>query len=324
MSNISYEQPGIGGITRTILFAIIALVLPGVKWGLFGWLHSFLPLFSFFVLCKYGEYSGRKLLLTAAVISLLIYLISSSIDLFIFSALLMLSGYVLFKSAEKSDSPAISGLKCFAAIAAGWVISLSIASIGSDLHGYSQLVNSLDQGVTEALFYYRQSDNISADTLVMLETTLLQMKIIVPIIMPAVLGSLILLMTWFTMVVGNLAVGKTNEHSPWPKYQLWELPEKLIWLAIAAGIFTVIPSDIFRMIGINGLILLSIIYCFQGLAIGVFYMTKWNVPILFRSFFYVMVIFQSFGTIVLLLTGIADIWFDFRKLKVDTTDQTNE
>jgi len=50
---------------------------------------------------------------------------------------------------------------------------------------------------------------------------------------------------------------------------------------------------------------------------------KWNIPILFRSFFYVMIIFQSFGTVLLLFLGIADIWFDVRKLRKiaeDTTD----
>ncbi len=45
-----------------------------------------------------------------------------------------------------------------------------------------------------------------------------------------------------------------------------------------------------------------------------FFLDKWNVPIVFRSFFYVMIVFQSFGTALLLVAGIADIWFDFRKL----------
>jgi hypothetical protein len=54
------------------------------------------------------------------------------------------------------------------------------------------------------------------------------------------------------------------------------------------------------------------------MAIAVFFMNKWNVPLLLRSFFYVMIVFQSLGTLILLIFGIADIWFDFRKLKQET------
>ncbi len=144
-----------------------------------------------------------------------------------------------------------------------------------------------------------------------------------PIIMPAILGSFVLLITWFTMVIGNRLVFKISGLAPWEQYRYWQLPEKLIWVVILMGAFTLTPLHPVREIGINGLILLSLVYCFQGMAIAVFFMAKWNIPILFRSFFYVMIIFQSFGTVLLLFLGIADIWFDVRKLREiaeDTTD----
>lgn len=324
MHNRAFEQPDIGNIVKTILLATLALVLPGLKWTVFGWMHTFLPLLSFYIFSRYGEYSGRKLILTAALIASVVYLIASSVDLLIFTLILLVAGYVLFKSAEKEESPALSGFKCSAALAIGWVSSIFISSIGHDVNAYNQLIQALDQGVSDALIYYRQSENISADTLTVLETTLYQMKVIVPIIMPAVLGSLVLIITWISMVLGNALVYKSSGFSSWPKYQLWQLPDKLIWALILGAALALLPISITRVIGINVLILLSIVYSFQGLAVGVFFMTKWNVPLLFRSFFYVMIIFQSFGTILLLFTGIADIWFDFRKIKVDPANNTAE
>ena len=149
----------------------------------------------------------------------------------------------------------------------------------------------------------------------MLETTLHWMKVYIPLVMPSILGSFILALTWFTMVLGNILVPKTGGNAPWENYQLWQLPEKIIWPSIGAGLCALLPIQLVRTIGINVLVLLSMIYCFQGLSIAVFFMNKWKVPLLLRSFFYVMVIFQSFGTILLLIFGIGDIWFDFRKLK---------
>lgn len=322
MATQGNEQPEIGRILRTILLASLVIILPCLEWSIFGWVHVFLPLLAFYLLSKFGGFIGRRILLCAVTVSLIIYLLTESFDLFIFSAALLLSGYILFRSAELQDTPALSGLKSALTLGGGWIVVLGISSLGAEVSAYGQLVGTLDEGVGEALEYYRQSDTISADALVMLEATLHQMKIIVPIIMPAILGSLVLFITWFTMILGNMLVLRTVGNAPWNKYRYWQLPDKLIWAAIATGVLALLPTPILRSLGINCLILLSIVYCFQGLAIAVFFMNKWNVPLLLRSFFYVMIVFQSFGTLILLIFGIMDIWFDFRKLKPTTVNGT--
>jgi len=322
VANPGNDQPEIGRIINSLLFTSLLIVLPCIQWSLFGWLHLFLPLLSFFVLSKYGGHTGKRILLLAIAISFIIYLALRSFDLFIFSFALLLAGYVLYRSAERRDDPFFSGLKGALALSASWLIALTLLSIEPEISVYGQFINTFDEGINEALLHYRQSDSIAADTLVMLETTLNQMKVIVPIIMPSILGSFILIITWFTMIIGNKLVLKKSGLAPWASYRYWQLPEKLIWVGILVGLFTLVPAQLFRSIGINGLVLLSIIYCFQGLAIAVFFMNKWRVPLLFRSFIYIMIIFQSLGTLLLLTFGIADIWFDFRKLKVKPVEST--
>ncbi len=321
MASQENQQPKIGGIVRTILFASLVLILPGIQWSLFGWLYIFLPLVGFYTLARYGSFTGKRLLGIAVAVSFVAYLLLKNFELFVFSFALLLSGYALFSSAERRDSPAVSGLKGSLVLAGSWILILAALSIGSDMSAYGQFLSSLDEGITEALNYYRQNNDISADTLVMLETTLHWMKVYIPKVMPSILGSFILALTWFTMVLGNILVPKTGGSAPWVSYQLWQLPEKVIWLVIGAGLLALLPIQLLRTIGVNVLVLLSMIYCFQGLSIAVFFMNKWKVPLLLRSFFYVMIIFQSFGTILLLVFGIGDIWFDFRKLKPKEVNQ---
>lgn len=321
MASQGGEQPNISGIIRTILLVSLVTVLPGVQWPLFGWMYLFLPLVSFYTLCKNGSYSGKRLLLVSATLSLLVYLVLREFDVFIFSFMLLLTGYVLFSSAERGDSPAMSGLKCALSLAACWVVVLTLMSIGSEVSAYSQLVHVMGEGIQETLDYYRQSSNIPSDTLAELEAKLSQTKAIISLIMPSLLGSFVLFVTWITMVLGNLLLRKNLGKEAWTSYRYWQLPERVIWLVIVAAIAALLPVKPFSIIGINCLILLSMVYCFQGLAIVVFLMNKWNVPLLLRSFFYVIVIFQSVGTVILLIFGIADIWFDFRKLKKKTVDQ---
>ena len=266
-------------------------------------------------------HTGNRLLLSSVGLAFVLFLVLQRIDFFFLALSLLPVGYVLVHSANNKESPAMSGLKGALALTGCSFIVFDGLSIGSEVSFYSQLLATLDEGISEALEYYRVSGSISGETLVLLENTLHQMKVIVPIILPAILGSFVLLVTWFTMVIGNRLVFKVCGQAPWEQYRCWQLPERLIWVVILLGAFTLIPAHPIRAIGINGLILVSIVYCFQGMAIAVFFMDKWNIPILFRSFFYVMIVFQSFGTVLLLFLGIADIWFNFRKLNV-TPDET--
>lgn len=321
MSSQENQQPKIGKIVRTILLVSLVIVLPGLQWAIFGWLHLFLPLIALHTLGDHGRYTGKRLLVTAWTISFIVYLLSDNIELFVFSTALLLCGYVLFFSAERHDSPALSGLKSSLVLAGCWAIILTALSFGAEVSAYGQLVRSLEEGIAEALTFYRESSSISSETLVLLEAALYRMKVIVPMILPSILGSFILAITWFTMVVGNILLLKTSGTAPWESYQVWQLPEKLIWIAIGTGVLALLPIEPLRTIGINCLVLLSIIYCFQGLSIAVFFMNKWKVPLLLRSFFYVMIVFQSFGTLLLLIFGIGDIWFDFRKLKQGEINQ---
>ena len=319
------EQLEIGKIITAILTTTVIVVLPGIAWELFGWLHVMLPLLAFAVLSRFGKYTGKKFLFTAAVLSLVCYLIIGNVDLFVFSAIFLLAGYVLFASFEKHDSPALSGFKTAVTIGIGWSAVLVFFTWGSDVSPYRQLITTLDAGIGEALTYYRDSDSVTPETLAMLETTLSQMKIIVPLVMPAVLGSLVLLVTWFTMILGNTLMIRKNGSTPWSTFGTWQLPEKMIWLAIFMGVFVLLPVSATRVAALNALILLSVVYCFQGLAVAVFFMNKWNVPILIRSFFYVMMVVQTFGTIILLITGIADVWLDLRKIKAgEETEEENK
>jgi len=303
-----------GSIISTILLAALVLVLPGVQWSIFGWLHILLPLLSFYLLSRYGFHAGNRFLLTALGLAFIIFLVLQRVDFFFLSLSLLPVGYVLVHSVNLHESPARSGFKGAITLTACWFVAFAGLSIGSEVSFYTQLIQTLDKGISEALNYYRVSSNVSGDTLLLLENTLLQMKVVIPVIMPAILGTFVLLIVWFTMVVGNRLLLKVCGHAPWISYSHWELPEKLIWLIIVFGAFALVSVHPVRDIGVNGLILLSLVYCFQGLAIAVFFMDKWKIPIFFRSFFYVMIVFQSFGTVLLLFLGIADIWFNFRKL----------
>lgn len=317
MANRISEQPQIRVIFRAVLLLTLVMVLPGTRWSLFGWSFLFLPLAGFYTLRRFGRYSGNRFLATAVCLSLPVYLLQGNFELFLFAAGLLSTGYILFLSADRKDTPARSWLISSLGLGGLWIAIILLFSLGAEISPYGEFVRSIDLGIAEALDFYRQSGDVSADTKVFFEETLQQMRVIIPLVLPSLLGSFVLVITWLTMVVGNALLQKSQVGgAPWVHCRYWQLPDKLIWLVIGAAVVTFPPVALLRTIGINTLVLMSVVYCFQGLSIAIFFMQRWKVPVLLRSFFYVMMIFQSFGTLLLLFFGIADIWVDFRKLKV--------
>ncbi len=309
------KGPELGRIFQNILLIALFVLLPGIEGSFFGWLYGTLPLLTFFYLVKYGTHIGNRIVLSGIAVALAGSLVFQVFEPVLMSLSLIPAGYVLAHAAIRRDTPASAGLKGFIALLGGWLGLIGIYTLALDISPYALFLRSINQGITEALEYYRQSNSVSSEALAMLEATFYQMKVALPLIMPAILTGVVLITIWFSMVAGNRILYQSSGKSPWPRYRIWQLPERLVWLVIAGAVCTLLPLDATRIVGINLLIPTSIIYCFQGLAIFSFFVHKWNVPILLRSFLYVMIVFQSLGTVILLGIGLADVWLDLRKLK---------
>jgi uncharacterized protein YybS (DUF2232 family) len=94
---------------------------------------------------------------------------------------------------------------------------------------------------------------------------------------------------------------------------LWKSPEKLIWLFIAGGIMLLVSVESIKFLGLNILITALFIYLLQGLAITSFFFKRKNVPRVLRAIFYFSIFIQQYFTLLIVATGLFDLWIDFRK-----------
>ncbi|MBT8333959.1 MAG: YybS family protein [Deltaproteobacteria bacterium] len=309
-------------IKYTVLFALIVL-LPGMQGAVFGWMYFFVPLAVFFYLYKWKY--GTRFVLAGLLIAAPVSLALSSFGTLISTATLVPAGYILAQSAFQGDSPTMSGIKGTIVLASCWLVLLIGQTIVTGINPISDFLSTIDVGVEAALEYYRQSDSMTPDTMVLLEQSFYQMKEIMPKVMPSIILGLSLLIIWFTMLSGNVMVRRVTGYQPWAEHRTWQLPDKVIWPFIGSALVVLLPLGAIRVIGVNALISLSLVYFFQGFSILVFFMHKWKVPLLLRAFFYGMMLFQSFGTILLLIVGIGDVWLDIRRIKPqDTNDSPDD
>jgi uncharacterized protein YybS (DUF2232 family) len=119
---------------------------------------------------------------------------------------------------------------------------------------------------------------------------------------------------WMNILSGrNIFLRSALWYPDFGDLSCWKSPEKLVWFLIAGGGMLLIPVEWIRFSGLNVLIVCFFVYLLQGLAIVSFFFRRRNVPRLFRMFFYFLIFVQQYFTILIVATGLFDLWVDFRK-----------
>ena len=111
-----------------------------------------------------------------------------------------------------------------------------------------------------------------------------------------------------------LSAGKID-YPDFGNLNTWKAPEQLVWLAIGFGIMMLVPEKSLKILGLNGIIILVVIYFFQGIAIVSFFFNKKDIPKLLRVILYGFIGMQFFLILLIVAAGFFDIWLDFRKLE---------
>ena len=120
--------------------------------------------------------------------------------------------------------------------------------------------------------------------------------------------------TWLNILGGKWLFGKKGMWYPdFGDLTLWKTPDKTVWLVVIAGVFILIPSQVFRILGVNILIVLLFVYMLQGLAIVDFFFERKNVPVIFRALGYILIFAQQLLLFIVTGLGLIDTWADFRK-----------
>jgi uncharacterized protein YybS (DUF2232 family) len=307
-------------IFKHIFIVTGVLLLPGLQIAFFGWFYGLVPLLVFYYLCRFGRDAGSKYLLTGTLIALVAGLILHMASQIVLAMTLMPAGFMLARSVTNAEPPPLAGLKGIVVLGLSWFLVSGMIAVSEGTHPYFLLVQSINQGMDEALKLYQENEQIPTDSSYLLIQTFTQIKERLTRFLPAILTSTAIFSVWLAMVLGNRLLQKNTGVSPWPDYKFWQLPDKLVWSVILAATLALIPEPIFRTTGYNLLLIASVMYCFQGIAIVLFFLDKWKVPVLIRSLVYVIFFFQSLGTFFLSVIGLADVWFDLRHLRGQNSD----
>ena len=312
------QDAGLAGFILLTAMLLLPTLLPGKM----GWMTSLIPLPIFYYLVVLGKRNGMILVRNALLLSAGGALLFGSMPIFIFAFTMLPLGIAFTHALNNRQTPVKAGLVGAMLLATSWGVFWSGLGMLHQTNPYTLLLTELDTGLTGSLMMYEKSTELAPETLHSVRNAIEVVRFYIPKILPALLFSAILTITWLNLSVGNwLLPKKAKGLSYWPEYNAWKLPESLVWLVVAGGIAVFLLPAPLGTIGLNVLIISTTLYFFQGMAIVASLLNRWSVPRLLRVLIYTLIFIQTYGIIILSFLGLADVWADFRKLNSAATIQ---
>jgi uncharacterized protein YybS (DUF2232 family) len=271
----------------------------------------FIPLPIIFYHSKLGRKFG--MVISAATILAVVFAIQSvSIDLIFFAELLFL-GFLLSEllhhdlPIEKiilysSCGVFISGLICL-------MIFSNIRNAGI----YALASEYITENLKLAIDIY-ENMGVSEEHIRMISDSMEQIRYVLVGIIPALIVAFTLLVSWINLMIAKPVLIKNNLYYPdFVSLNLWKAPESLVWAVIASSVMLLFPDKVFKITGLNFLLVLMVIYFFQGMAIISYYFEKKKVPRALKVFLYSLIALQHFIFLFVIGLGFFDTWLNVRK-----------
>ena len=265
----------------------------------------------------YRSKLGRK---TGAIIPGLTFMIMMlllgglSIDILLFTELLLL-GFVLSELIEINLSIEKTLLyACGIILITGMVALLVYSAIAQK--GIMVLISEYVTKNLELTLSFYESMGVSEQTLQLISESLDRIHYEMIRIVPALIFSATLFVAWASLLFAKpMMISRTLFFPDFGSLALWRAPDHLVWGAIGCGASLLFRDGLLYTLGLNGLIILMVVYFFQGVAIVAFYFNKLRFPRMIRIVLYSLIAIQRMILLIIIGLGFFDMWLNFRRLE---------
>jgi len=309
----------IHGVAITSLIFSMSIYVPFL--GSFG--IYLLPLPIIFYRLKLGRSNGA--IVPVVSMGLMAMIIGDiTVDLLFFFELLLL-GFIMAELMEWRLSIERTILySCLAVVASG-VCCLVVYSAVSHADIFSMVSEYISKSIDMVIAMFREM-GMSEKDIQTVSSYRDSFQYVLVRIIPALTIATALITIWINILLARpLLKTKGIPYSDFGKLNTWKAPDHLVWGFIASGFMLILQVKPIWVIGLNGIIILMIIYFFQGAAIVSFYFEKKHFPRLLRFYIYTFAFIALRELLICFLSiiGLFDTWIDFRKLEKKINNQEN-
>jgi uncharacterized protein YybS (DUF2232 family) len=298
----------VNGVIITSLIFCVSVFIPII--GFAGAL--FIPLPILYYRLKLGRITGSLIPIISGLM-LIILLADMSTDTLFFGGLLLL-GFMLGELIELNLTIEKTLLYACGSVLLCGLIGLLMFSLISGKSIYTVVSEYVAKNLELTLVLY-QSMGMSEENIQMISRSLNQIRHVLMTILPALVTMSTLFVAWTNILIAKPILRRRSLFYPdFGPLQMWKAPEVLVWGVIGCGLALFIPLTAVKIIGLNGLLILMIVYFFQGIAIVSFYFEKKRFPRVIRFFLYALIGLQQLILLAVIGLGFFDMWVNFRRL----------
>jgi len=275
----------------------------------------FIPLPTLFYRSKLGRHTG--IIIPAAALFVMAAVLGGiAVDLVFFLELLLL-GFMLGEFLAMNLSVEKTILYTCGSVLVSGLLGLVVYSNASNI-GISVLVSEYIAKNLELTMALYESMGVSEESLVQLSNSFEQIHYVLVHIVPAMVIGSTLFVAWINLLMAKGVFTARGILFPdFGALNHWKAPDAIIWVLIGCGGMLLIPGSSIKMLGLNGLLVLLIVYFLQGIAVVSYYFEKKQFPRALRLFLYTLIALQQFILLLVIGLGLFDMWLNFRKLKTD-------
>jgi len=193
-----------------------------------------------------------------------------------------------------------------------------IGLVGSSSVSGASIYTIVSQYVTENLeltMVLYQNMGMSEENIQLISNSLDKIQYVLLRIIPALVVMSTVSVVWANILLAKPILESRSLFYPdFGPLNLWKAPDFLVWAAIGCGLALFLPSTTIKMISVNGLLILMIVYFFQGIAIVSYYFEKKKFPRIIKIVLYSLIALQQVILLAVIGLGFFDLWVNFRRL----------
>ena len=193
------------------------------------------------------------------------------------------------------------------------IFLLLIRSVSGGISPWTLVERSIEASIQRAFVVYGEM-GLVPEEMTISEGSISNLSRAIALIVPGSIIAVDTLLYWWTLLVQRWVMGLSGIQGPGPKVlRTWGLPYPWVWVTIMGGVLTVLPVGGLGWIGVNLLIVMGTLHFLQGIGVLSTFFHNRDVPAFIRGIFYFLVCFQQVVLLGVIILGMFDIWFDFRK-----------
>ncbi|HIJ87850.1 MAG TPA: YybS family protein [Desulfuromonadales bacterium] len=178
-----------------------------------------------------------------------------------------------------------------------------------------QLVSTEISGSLKLAVALYEKSGVTGEELELIKSSMAIAADLLKRLYPALLTAMLVVIAGCNLMLVKKTTANSGVTLHIDDFMTFKNPDLLVWLLIACGFTLLLPLSLITTPALNLLLIIVMLYFFQGMAVVSALIKKYSVPALLRILFYTMLVIQPYLLAFVAGVGIFDLWVDFRTPK---------